>query len=382
MLWLESNVRRVQSRMPVLLLAVLCHLALAQPQVALAANKTVAAAKMVVEAEKLMETAEFPKAAELFESAFALDPKPEYLWSQAHAEELEGRTERAVEHYRAFLRSPVAIATQVEAARTYIREYDKKTSAAQIQKAYDDAFIKGRGDMKLEEAKLDAIAWSREKSRVQDAEAANRAYDPKTAAKLYLAAYQAGQERMDMFLYKAAVAEDESKQFQAAADHFDQFLKRNPTETAARVDAMSRLATLHRKAGVSPTAPVVKAAPPPLAVDDAASDDPSVLAGAMVRVGGAIAVVGLGAYIWTRSQQSQLDSLLKPSANGLIHDISKAEAAARVQSVNAHVIGSLATCGVGLAAAGIGTYLLLRPAAKVSVGPLPGLAGAEMAWRF
>jgi tetratricopeptide (TPR) repeat protein len=362
-----------------LLLAVLVTAALGALPMAWGAPKLSPAAKIAVEAAKALKVGDFSQAIALYSEAYRSDQRPEYLWFLARAEHQSGQSDQALDHYRAYLASPGTVTEYVPQARVFAEEIEKRRLEARVQQVYVDAFARG----KIQEAQLKAVERTRELARVQEAEAAAGAGDDKQAAKLYLAAYQAARDRDDGMLYKAAVAEQQAQNWQAAAAHFDEYVKRASPTSGNYSEAVTRLETLRRRLsnGITPEAP--KPPPKPPAVSEPPADaDPVQIGWSLVRIGGAVALVGAGSYVWTRSQQSDLDALLRPGDTGKIHDISREEAAARVKTINTHVVLSIALGGVGLAAAGVGTYLILRSPSKVAVLPGPVPAGFALAWRF
>ena len=365
--------------LPALLVAVLFHVAASPIQPADAASKSGPAAKVAAEAYKAIESGDFVRAAELYKDAWQSDPRPEFLWYLARAEHQGGLVDQALEHYRAFLAAPGAVTDHVPEARAFAEEIERKRLEARVQQVYVDAFQRGQ----IQEAQLRAAERTRELARVQEAEAAARVGDDKQAAKLYLAAYQAARERDDAMLYKAAVAEQQSQNWPAAVTHFEEYLKRASPSSGNYSEAVTRLEALRRRMGNGSTPQAPKPPPkPPVVSEPPADADPATIGWSLVRIGGAVALVGLGSYIWTRSQQSDLEALFAVGPNGKIQDISRAEAADRVKTVNVHVALSIALGSVGIAAAGVGTYLILRSPARVSMVPGPVPAGLGLAWRF
>ncbi len=348
--------------------------------VALAAGKGSVATKLVTEAAKAIQNGDFARAIELYKEALSVDSRPEHLWLLARAEHQAGHTERALEHYHAFLAAPGAASDHVADARKYAADIDRERLEARVQQVYVDAFQRGQ----IQEAQLRAVERTREWTRLQEADAAARTGDYKAAAKLYLTAYQTTRDRDDQLLFKAAVAEQDAQQWHVAAGHFEEYVKRASPTATTYSEAVTRLEALRRRLGLAsavaqPEKPQPKATVPAEAPKD---DDPATIGWSLVKIGGAVALVGLGSYVWTYSQQADLDALLRVGPNGKIHDISREAAAQRVQAVNTHVVTALVVSSVGVAAAGVGAYLILRTPTRVAVTPGPVPAGIGLAWRF
>ncbi len=344
-----------------------------------AANKT-PVSKLAAEAAKAAAAGDLITAIARYREVLQTDPRPEYVWALARVEQQDGQTDQALLHYRAFLAAPGSATDRVAEARAFVNEIERQRLDAQVQQVYLDAFQRGQ----VQDAQLRAVERVREMTGIQDAEAAARTGDSKQAAKLYLAAYQAGHDRYDELLFKAALAEQDARQWQAAAGHLEEYVKRASATAPAYSEAVTRLEALRRRLGTSAAgAPPPKAAPKPEAVADVPKDDdPAAIGWTLVKIGGAVALVGLGSYVWTHSQQADLEAQLRVGANGKIQDISRAEAADRVHIVNSHVVTALALGSVGVAAAGVGAFLILRAPAHVAVLPGPVPAGLAVAWQF
>ena len=235
-----------------------------------------------------------------------------------------------------------------------------------VQKAYADAFRRDQ----VNEASYLATEEAREMSLQQQADAAFRSGDEKTAAGLYLGAYRPARDRDDLLLFKAAVEEEYAREWPVAIAHLEEFLNRASPQSPAYSEAAMRLQALRRRTGIAAVAPPAEPpppsvpAPPPKSpvVSDVPSDDNATLGWSLVTVGAAVALVGAGSYIWTYSQQSALE------ANG--------------QTASSHALTSLILGGVGVATAGAGTYLILRTPSRVALAPGPTPLGMAVAWRF
>jgi len=288
---------------------------------ACAADKSVVAARYATEGGKAYDNAKFRVAAEFYLKAWRTDPKPDYLWFLARSEMYSEQKDLALEHYRAYAATPGAAGERLAQAREYI----------------------------------DLIEPSSLRAHIHVADTAAAAGQHKQAAQLYLAAYQMARDRWDMLLYKAAVAEQESQQFQAAISHFEEYVKHAPAASKERLNAVSRLEALRRQARGEPVTPS------PEILTSAAREQRATAGRTLASLGGAVALLGVGSFVWTRGQQTQIDGLLTPGNDGRIHAISAAEARSRIDTINRHMVNAIALGGAGLAAAGVGAYLLLRP---------------------
>lgn len=315
-------------------------LALLTPKPVFPLDKVAIAAKYAAEGLRAYETLNYKKAAELYMNAWKNDPKPDYLWYLARSESLGDQNDLALEHYRAFVATPGAAADRVNQAREFI----------------------------------DLIAPSSLRARIRNADNAATAGETKKAAALYLEAYNVARERWDVLLFKAAVQEDEAKDWPAAVAHFEEYLKHTPDNTPERPQAVARLDRLRRQLRGEPVTPAE--------IANVGKAESKELAWSLVRIGGALALVGAGSYVWTRTEQSRLEANLQPGPNGKIQALSREEAREQVKSVNEHLVVALALGGVGLAAAGVGTYLLLRTDSKVAVLPGPVPASLALEWQF
>ncbi len=372
--------RNLHRALRLVLLLLTLQLVVAPIPHAMAANKT--AVKLASEAEQALEAHNFDKAIDLYGEAWRADPHPEYLMLLARAEHLGGKFDLALEHYQAVLAAPNAAAERVVQARGYANEIERMRMEVRVQNAYIDAYKRGQ----IEEAQLRGSESARETALQLQAEAAAREGDEKSAASLYFSVYRSARDRDDLLLYKAAVAEEFAQQWRSAAGHLEEYLKRAPPTAPMYSEAVTRLEAVRRRLGIvhAPLAAATQAAPvKPVIVADAPRDDDTATIGwSLVKIGGAVALVGLGSWVWTHNQQVDLDAQLQVGANGKIHDISRAEAADRMQTINTHLVTSMVLGGVGVAAAGVGTYLILRTPSRVAFVPGPVPASVAVAWRF
>lgn len=309
---------------------------------AFAADKKSVAAKYAAEGAARTDRAQFKEAAAAYLKAWKADPQAEYLWLLAQAETSLEQKENALEHYRVYVATPGAEPRKIALAREYI----------------------------------DLIEPSSLRARIRAADNAAAAGNQAEASKLYWVAYELARQRWDALLFKVAVAEQESQQIQAAIGHFEEYLKHSTPLAPERPEAITRLENLRKQVrgeAVVPTQQVLM---------DAAYEESRTLGKTLLYVGGALVLVGAGSYWWTYNDQSRLEGLLQPGANGKITAISRQEARSQVTDANTHVAVAATMGGLGLVAAGVGTYLLLRPAPQVALSPGPGTAGLAVSWRF
>ena len=319
--------------------------ALAWPLAALAdkaSDRANLAAKYAKEGDTRSERAQFKEAAAAYLKAWKMDPKPQYLWQLARTETLLEQKDVAVEHYRAYIATPGADPRLIAQAREFI----------------------------------DLIEPSSLRARMRTADTAAQSGNHQEASRLYMEAYNLARQRWDALLFKTAVEEQENLQFQQAILHFEDYLAHVAESAPERPEAMARLETLRKQVRGEAVVPLEKA------MADASFERSRDLGTTLVYAGGAFLLVGAGSYWWTWHTQSQLEAQLRPGSNRKIHDISLAEARTQVKDVNTHVVVAAAIGGLGLAAAGLGTYLLLRPAPQVAIAPGPGTAGLALSWRF
>ncbi len=99
-------------------------------------------------------------------------------------------------------------------------------------------------------------------------------------------------------------------------------------------------------------------------------------------VGGGVAVAAVGGWLlWSASSSiATLEGQLANKQDGRIVGISHEKATAAQSSANVRAGAGIAMVGVGLAAMGFGTWLLLRKQTSVSVAPMG--AGASLLVRF
>ena len=370
------EVRRPWERPPPLVrwccLLVLSLSALA-PLPAHAADRVKIATTMAKQAMQAYENGDFLRAGQLYAEAYRSEPRPEYLYAAARAEQVGGAYNKAIEHFRQTL----ALKDLDAALRAKCEGYLKTA----------------------QQARSDAHAL--------DAEKAGRTGDQRLAAQLYHEAWDDAQERVDL-LFKAAVAEQTAGDVAAATADFDLYLQRAPENADDRKQARVRLDGLR---GTKPTPVALKAAqpaappvPPPAlkpvvqpaaqpVVAQAAQPPTTVLApaprevrwAAWTTLGGGVALLAgsAGLYFAQGSERQSLDAALAQQSAGKITGIGYDAYVKRRDDLNASYRNAAILGGVGVAAVGVGTWLLLRePAPAVVLGPGPGTAGLSLAGRF
>ncbi len=326
------------------------------------------AVTLVQQAAKSYEAGDFVKAADLYQKAWRLDPSPAYLWALARSEHLAGMNEGAIEHYRQFIANAGAESARVPKAQTYLAEVEQEVN----------------------------------KTRLREADAATRSGNPALAAELYLQAYKTAPGRLDL-LFKAAVAEQMAEAWEPALQHLDAYLTLAPPGADERGQAQARETSLRQKLGLKPVKVVEKtvaeplvtqstgerraqAVPPahvsPLLVEPA---QPAVRPSwpGWVALGGGAAVLAVGAVllVGAESDAAQLTRDQSHDPGQLITGISRETALSRASAINTRLaLGATAT-GIGVAAAGFGTWWLARHPAQAAV-VLPAPNGAMLAVRF
>ena len=351
-----------------LLAALAIVLTLAPP--ALAADKARMAVTLAQQASKSFEGGDFSRASEFYLAAWRTDPKPDFLFGAARSAQLGALNDKATELFQQFLATDGADPVRQTRAKEYLAE--------------------------LERAKV--------QSRVAEAERTQRD-DPKVAAGLYLDAFKQAPTRFDL-LFKAAVAEQSAHDVASAERLLREYLGKAPADAPDRNQAQARLDSMTRKAKEDaepkpepktviqavalPTPRIVAGATLPrthamaTVQKPAEMDKPRWPGWAMVGGGATLAIVGLAIYAATTPDISAYDKARREvDANGKIIGLSAAEAQAQASSINTRVGVAWALTGVGVAAAGVGTWwLLTTPPKTVTVIPGPGLTGVGVAVRF
>lgn len=358
--------------------AVALGVAAAPPAWAVDASRV--ASSMAQQAAKAYESGDYPRAAELYLSAFRTDANSAFLYGAARSNHVGGRTEQAAQLYTQFLTAAGADPERKTKAQGYLNE--------------------------ISEAKVFAMVG--EADRV-------RAEDPKLAASMYLDAIRLVPSRLDL-LFKAGVAEQQAGDLTAAETRFGDYLKRAPADAPERNQATARLDSIRRKLHPDAKPPVVTPEPPkpeparsepvptppppvapprvtappvppsaPVVIEAGprapAESSPTNWAGWGVTGGGAVlAITGVALLIPALSDLSAYNAdLAKTTSSGLIVGTHE-DASARASSINTQVGIAAALGGVGIVAAGVGTWMLLKTPAKAALAPVPG--GMQLVVRF
>ncbi len=364
MVWPQRCLTRLVRRL-VLLLAVLCA---CTGTSAFAVDKAKVAEAMAVQAGKAFETGDYSRAADLYLNAYRTDANSAFLYGAARSQHLAGRMDQATELYQQFLTAANADPERQKRAREYLAE--------------------------IERSKAVALAADAEKAQRED---------PKLAASLYLDAYKLAPTRVDL-LFRAAVAGQQAGDLAAAQAQFAEYLAQAPATASERSQAQARLDSIRRKLSpqtapepqpqVAPEpAPPPKPEPPPrpepiattlppVGVQAPATEPARWPGWALVGAGGGLAVVGLVLYLGAAADNKQYQSdLAVTNGAGQISGLTHEEAAARAASINGRMGAAAGLAGAGLAAAGVGTWLLVRTPLRAAV-VVPQPSGALLVWRF
>jgi tetratricopeptide (TPR) repeat protein len=114
------------------LIHLMCPLVIATASSTARAGDPATAEQHLDEGTKLYNVQEYDKAAEEYQAAYLLDPKPEYLYAVAQAQRLGGDCTKALQSYRAYLRSEPS-AEQREKAEKNIERCTEKLQHFQLK---------------------------------------------------------------------------------------------------------------------------------------------------------------------------------------------------------------------------------------------------------
>lgn len=331
------------------------------PGVAFAAEKSKIAEMMARQAMSTYESGDFLRAAQLYLEAYRTDARAAFLWAAARAEHVGGSFDKAADHYRQAL----ALSDMDPAVRAKAEAY-----LCEVQQA--------RADAKLTEA-----------------EKSIRRGDLRLGTVLYHEAFALAPQRFE-FLFKAAVAEQTAGDLAAAERDYAAYLQGAPADAGDRNQAHVRLESLRVASG--PTGPAAPGLPLPLpaavapgaAVTVVPTDPGTNWLGRSALVGGA-ALLASGAGLWLSQggERADLDAALARRDGSQVIGIGYDAYVQRRDDLNGNYRTAATLGGVGVAAAGVGAWLLVRtPAQAVHVAPnvqlaaAPGTAGLNLAWRF
>lgn len=342
---------------------------------AMAADSAKFATTIARQAMAAYQAGDFPRAGQLYLQAYKADPKAEYLYAAARAEQLAGVFVPAVEHYRKARDLP----DLDPALRAKCIAYVAEILAAQAE------------------------------SKAAEAEKAMRQGELRLAAQLFHDAFALAPGRWD-WLFKAAMAEQAAGDLEAAERDYAAYVQHAPDQAEDRKQAQVRLETLRRPAplpvaetkkppqpatGPEPTAPPAEVTPV-TAPTAAAGAVPAVVRApqaepaierwlAWSAVGGGLALVagGLALYAAQGEERATLDSAMAHQKDGKITGIGYDAYSAQRDSLNSAYRNAALLSGAGVVAGGLGVWLLLRePVKTVQVGPGPGGPGLSLAWGF
>lgn len=321
-------------------------------------DKAKAAEVMSAQAREAYEAGNHARAAELYLDAYRTDPVPGYLYSAARAEQVAGKTDLAVEHFKQFLALPSGNpAVPVEPER-----------------------------LARAQGLLAEIAKTRLDTRVAEGQTAVRAGDYLLAVQIWLAVYAEDPARVEL-LYRSAVANYQAGRDAEALKLFDRYVEKAPPDAVDRAQARVRRDALQEKLHpapmqtVQPKAETKQAVKPAEIVVDQPRPEPVRWPGWLVTSAGlGLLGGGLGLYFSTQSDVDALHADMTPDADGQIRKISVETANSRYDSIHTRQVTAIALAGVGVAALGTGIWLLVRhpdeQAQALTVTPM------GLAWQF
>ncbi len=313
---------------------------------ALAADPDKLAASLARQAVQADDGGDPARAAQLYLEAFRTDPtQPNYLYAAARAELSAGQKTQAEEHFEQFLTLADSGTDRADKARAYLA--DLRGSRAE-------------GDEAAAERAVATSNWAE-------------------ASKRYEALWVQAPTRWSA-LFKAGQAAQQAGDKERAGDLLRQYLRDAPKSAADRPEAED---CLHRL-GDQP-----KRAQAPVAVqsDGEAATGGHAVAWTVLGTGLALAVGGAGLLLFGVTEAHALNQDLKLADGYVTADISHAQAQARADAIGMHQTLGAGLAVAGVAAAGVGTWLLLRepdaPAkARLSLAPGPAWTGLALVGRF
>lgn len=376
---LRSRLGRTLTRVCIALALCTTTVFTAPPAAALDARKTAEA--LAQRAAKAFEGGNMVEAATLYREAYKMDPaESAYLYGAARASHSGRDLVRAMDDYVAFLALPGADPARLQKAKTFLESLRQELSA---QKMVDAKKSEDAGDVLL-------------------------------AKTFYLEAWRMAPDRSEPLL-KAAILERQLGDKQAAIGHLRQYLQIAPADASGRGTAEALLTQLgetqqrtppQEPPPPQPPVPVAKptVAETPQAIVAPPVDKPTtvvappertataspkaeksasprrVLGWSAVGLGGgavlgAVLLAGLAS-----SQQATLDG--NKSANGHFDAllISVDQAASEQTSINSKWTGMGIAAGVGVAAIGVGVWLVAGAPTDVAI--VPTWDGLSVAGRF
>ena len=303
-----------------------------EPVPAAVAADRKAAVQLASQARQSYETKQFSKAVDLYQQAWQADPSETgLLYNAARAAHLGGLLERSSDLYGQFLELAGRDAAVAAKAKGYLAE----------------------------------VRNERVQAEVTAADAALAANQPAEASRRFAAALALAPDRADLQL-RTAEADAAAGDAEAARIRLRTWL------TAAPAASPDHSRALALQARLDPPAPVTR------------------------REGGARAIagwtalgLGLGAgagavfeLLRARSDQAALDGQIADRKDGLVRGIGYDDAVSASERIASYRTWAAILGGVGVAAAGVGTWLLLAGPEAPAVVVTPWPAGASVAWKF
>ena len=311
------------------------------PHTAWAVDKVAAAASMARQAANAYEAGDYPRASDLYESAWALNPRDSaVLYSAARAAQLAGNLDRADALYRRFLALPQdGTGDYAEKAKQHLAEIPQKRAADQAA----------------------AAAQARSGGH------------PALAAELYHAALLLDPARF-AWLLEAARAEQAAGNKEAALADYRAWQDKAPADAAERHEVAAALLALEPPVA----APEVPAVATPRVRRIEATPPRTWPAWTTVAVGGVAAVVGGGLWLSANGQDQQLqrDLAVTDAKTTWITGVTRDAAHSRATEIegNYRTAAIATSVGVAIVAAGL-VWLRLRQAPAAARPPAePALA--------
>ncbi len=329
---------------------------------ALDAHKTAEA--LAQRAAKAFESGNMTEAATLYREAYKMDPaESAYLYGAARASHTGRDLAHAEDDYVAFIALPNADAARVQKAKGFLESLRAELSGEKMAEA------------KKAEAAGDALL----------------------ATTFYLEAWRIAPDRAEPLL-KAAILERQLGDKKAAIGHLQRYLQLAPSDANGRGTADALLKQLGGAPQLAPapkpvvvetpkpvaTAPLVQPKPVQVVTVPPTAEKPGsprrVVGWSAIGLGGASVIGAVVLAVLANSQQSTLDG--NKLANGHFDGarISVDQAASEQASINGKWTGAGLAAGVGVAAIGVGAWLVAGAPANVAV--VPTWDGFSVAGRF
>jgi len=318
------------------------------PMPAQALDNAKAAGSLAQRAARAFEDGKMDEAATLYLNAFHLAANPAYLYAAARAADLGGQREAAAEHYRKYLE----LETVDHARLTKARE-----AVARIAKEVANALA-------------------------ADAERQTRAGHHAGAAATYQRAFAGAPARWDLLL-SCAQAWQAAGNLDQARNAVRQYLRDAPQDAPGRPVAVQMQADLQPKLAAPTRAQTIETPGKSNVVGGQTPQPRSTTTGWLLAgAGGGLGLAGLAVWWASGSDRDTYAKNTERPDGGKVTAWSYAEATARAESLRRREVTAVVLGGAGLAAAGVGTWLVLRVPTKVSLAPGPVPAGAGLVWRF